>query len=170
MKTITSIFLTLLLTLTSWSHAGESDDIKKVDTCLDAYSAHIKGQRWSIVGGNAGFGVLICMTPGILIFPFVSSTMTSVNENKLSKISDGRQLLSEAQIRSGNRLDGFVAEVIKGCAHEVSAEERTERLNTLEEDFSCCRKTAKDGNGKNIVIAEPWTYNEILSDMISHFK
>jgi hypothetical protein len=96
--------------------------------------------------------------------------MTSVNENKLSKISDGRQLLSEAQIRTGSRLEGFVAEVKKGCGRDVSSEEITARLNKLEEDFSYCKKTVKDYNGKSLLIAEPWSYPEILAEMISHFK
>jgi hypothetical protein len=170
MKTLTTIIFGLSLIWGSWVHASENDEIKQVDSCLDAYSAHIKGQRWTIIGGSTGFGVLICMTPGILIYPFVSSTLTSVNENKLSKISDGRQLLSEAQINTGKRLDGFVAEVIKGCGHDVAAQDITDRINKLEEDSSYCRKSMKDGNGKNIVIAEPWTYNEILTEMIAHFK
>jgi hypothetical protein len=170
MKMLTSLVLVLLLTCGSWSHASDNTEIVKVDSCLDAYTAHIKGQRWSIYGGGFGGGILICMTPGILIYPFFSSTITSINENKMSKISDGRQLLSEAQIRTGNKLDSFAAEVVKGCGRDVSLEEITARLNRNEEDFSYCRKTFKDQSGKKFEIAEPWTYGEILSEMISHFK
>jgi hypothetical protein len=170
MKTLTSLILALLLSFGSWSHAAEKEEIKKVDTCLDAYTAHMKGQRWSIYGGSVGGGILICMTPGILVMPFFSSTLTTVNENKMSKISDGRQLLSEAQIRSGNRLDGFVAEVKKGCGRDVSVEDITSRLNKNEEDFSYCRKSYKDQSGQKLEIAEPWTYSEILTEMIAHFK
>ncbi len=170
MKMLTSLVLAVILSWGSCSFAADTEEVKKVDTCIDAYSAHMKGQRWSIYGGSVGGGVLICMTPGILIMPFFSSTMTTVNENKMSKISDGRQLLSEAQIRTGNRLNGFVAEVVKGCGHDVSPEEITARLNKNEEDFSYCRKSYKDQSGKKQEIAEPWTYGEILTEMIAHYK
>jgi hypothetical protein len=170
MKTLISLLLALLMSWGNWAYATESNEVKKVDSCIDAYTAHMKGQRWSIYGGSVGGGVLICMTPGILIMPFFSSTLTTVNENKMSKISEGRQLLSEAQIRAGKKLEGFIAEVKKGCGHDVSSDDITARLIKYEEDFSYCRKTFKDENGKNLEIAEPWMYNEILTEMIAYFK
>ena len=170
MKALTAILMATLLCWGSWSKASDTDDIKKVDSCIDAYSAHLKGERWSIYGGTTGVGVLICVTPGILIYPFFSSSVTTMAEKKMSHISDGRQLLMEGQLRSGKRLEGFVAEVKKGCGRDISSEEITSRLNKLEEDFSYCRKSITDNNGKKLEFAEPWTYEDIRLEMILFFK
>ncbi len=163
----------ILLSILTWANVAQSadgDDIRRVDSCLDAYSSHLKGERWSIYGGSAGVGLLICVTPGILIYPFFSSTLTTMNENKLSHIADAKQLLMESKIHKGKRLSGFIKEVKTACHTQPSDEEIIARLNALEEDVSYCRKNFTDQSGKKFQVAEPWSYNEILVEMIRFFK